>query len=86
MTEIRGSHPGGKIRAATAGLYHSHSNARSEPHLLPTPQLTEMSDPRVYMSNNFPGDADGAGLETLRTNDPERIVIPSHCGSIKQIN
>ena len=26
-------------------LHHSHSNARSEPHLLPTPQLTAMLDP-----------------------------------------
>ena len=30
----------GQIRAAAAGLHHSHSNARSKPHLEPTPQLT----------------------------------------------
>ena len=35
----------GRIGAADAGLHHSHSNARSEPHLRPTPQLTSMLDP-----------------------------------------
>ena len=37
----------GQIRAAAAGLYHSHSNARSELHLGPTPQPTVMLDPRL---------------------------------------
>ena len=36
---------GGPIRAAAAGLHHSHSHARSWPHLGPTPQLTAMPDP-----------------------------------------
>ena len=35
----------GQIRAAAAGLNHSHSNARSELHLQPTSQLMAMSDP-----------------------------------------
>ena len=35
----------GRIRAAAAGLCHSHSNARSKPHLQPTPQLTATPDP-----------------------------------------
>ena len=35
----------GQIRAVAAGLYHSHSNTRSEPRLQPTPQLMETSDP-----------------------------------------
>ena len=35
----------GQIRAAAAYLHHSHSNARSEPHLQPTQQLTVMPDP-----------------------------------------
>ena len=30
---------GRRIGATTAGLYHSHSNAGSEPHLRPAPQL-----------------------------------------------
>ena len=30
----------GRIGATAAGLRHSHSNARSEPHVPPTPQLT----------------------------------------------
>ena len=33
------------IRAVAAGLFHSHSNARSEPGLRATPQLTAMPDP-----------------------------------------
>ena len=34
----------GQIGALAAGLYHSHSNLGSEPHLRPTPQLTAMLD------------------------------------------
>ena len=34
------SQPRGQIRAAAAGLNHSHRNARSQPRLRPTPQLT----------------------------------------------
>ena len=37
-----GSQAGGPIGAVAAGLRHSHSNARSEPSLGPTPQLTAM--------------------------------------------
>jgi len=33
------------IGAAATGLRHSHSNAISESHLRPTPQLTATSDP-----------------------------------------
>ena len=35
----------GRIGAVASGLCHSHSNARSEPHLQPTPQFTAMLDP-----------------------------------------
>ena len=35
----------GEIGATAAGLRHSQSNTRSEPHLRPTPQLTETLDP-----------------------------------------
>ena len=35
----------GLIRAIATGLYHSHSNARSELRLQPTPQLMTMPDP-----------------------------------------
>ena len=41
-----GSHARGGITATAAGLHHSHSNLGSERHLRPTPQLTEMLDPR----------------------------------------
>ena len=41
-TEVPGL--GGPIRAVVAGLHHSHGNARSEPRLQPTPQLTTMLD------------------------------------------
>ena len=34
----------GLIRAVAASLHQSHSNARSEPRLQPTPQLTETPD------------------------------------------
>ena len=35
-----------RITAATTGLCHSHSNARSKPRLQPTPQLMAMPDPQ----------------------------------------
>ena len=35
----------GQMRAAAAGLYHSHSKAGSQPHLQPTLQLVAMPDP-----------------------------------------
>ena len=35
----------GQMGAAATGLHHSHSNAGSELHLQPTPQLTAMPDP-----------------------------------------
>ena len=41
-----GSQARGLIRAAGAGLHHSHSNTGSEPHLGPTPQLKAMPDPQ----------------------------------------
>ena len=40
-----GSQSRGWIRATAAGLCHSHSNARSEPRLWPTPQLMATSEP-----------------------------------------
>ena len=41
----RGSQARGPIGATAAGLHHSHSNAGSEWHLRPTPQLTATPDP-----------------------------------------
>ena len=35
----------GRIRAAAAGLHHSHSNNRSKAHRQPTPKLTATVDP-----------------------------------------
>ena len=40
-----GSQGRGQIRAVAAGLHHSHSNARFEPCLRPTPQFMAMLDP-----------------------------------------
>ena len=40
-----GSQARGWIRAAAAGLHHSHSNTRSEPHLHPISQPTTTLDP-----------------------------------------
>ena len=39
-----GSQARGRIRAAAAGLHHSHISARSELHLQPTPQLMAVLD------------------------------------------
>ena len=41
----RGSQPRGQIGVVAAGLHHSDSNTKSEPHLRPTPQLTATPDP-----------------------------------------
>ena len=40
-----GSQARGQVRAASAGLHYSHSNAGSEPRLRSTPQLMAMPDP-----------------------------------------
>ena len=40
-----GSQARGGIGTVAASLCHSHSNAKSEPHLSPTPQLMAMLDP-----------------------------------------
>jgi len=42
---IGGSQARGLVGATAAGLHHSHSNTRSEPHLRPTPQLMATLDP-----------------------------------------
>ena len=39
-----GSQARSQIGAEATGLCHSHSNAESEPHLQPTPELTAMPD------------------------------------------
>ena len=44
-TAYGGSQSRGPIRAVTTSLCHSHSNARSEPRLQTTPQLTAMPAP-----------------------------------------
>ena len=44
-TAYGGSQARSPIGAAAANLHHSQSNARSEPRLRPTPQLTAMPDP-----------------------------------------
>ena len=36
----------GLIGTTAAGLYHSHSNTRSEPRLRPTPQFMAKPDPQ----------------------------------------
>ena len=40
-----GSQGRGLIGVVAASLHQSHSHARSEPHLQPTPQLTAKPDP-----------------------------------------
>ena len=48
---------GGELRAAAAGLHHSHSHTGSKPHLWPTPELTAMLDPLTHWA--------GSGTEPL---------------------
>ena len=45
LAAYRGSQARGLIGAIATGLHQSHSNAGSEPHLQPTPQLTATPDP-----------------------------------------
>ena len=45
VTEYGSSQARVGIKDTTAGLHHSHSNARSEPCLQPIPQLTVTADP-----------------------------------------
>ena len=45
LVEYEGSQARGLTGATAAGLCHSHSNARYELHLRPTPQLTATPDP-----------------------------------------
>ena len=44
-TAYGGSQAGGSNQSTATGLRQSHSNARSEPRLRPTPQLMAMPDP-----------------------------------------
>ena len=44
-TAYGGSQARGGIRAVAVGLYHSHSNEGSEPHLQPMLTLVAMPDP-----------------------------------------
>ena len=44
-TSYGGYQAKGQMGAVAAGLYHCHSNARSEPHLQPTPQLMATLNP-----------------------------------------
>ena len=44
-TAYGGSQARGLIGAVGTGLLHSHSNAKSEPHLRPIPQLTATPNP-----------------------------------------
>ena len=45
LVAYAGSQARSLIRATAASLHHSHSHARSEPHLQTTPQLMAMRDP-----------------------------------------
>ena len=45
LTVYGGSQARSRIRAVATGLRHSHSHAKSEPCLQPTPQLRVMPDP-----------------------------------------
>ena len=68
-----GSQARGQIRATASSLYHSHSNAGSEPHLQPPPQLMATPDPwpteQVQEPNpHLHGYQSGSGLLLLSHN------------------
>jgi len=46
MAAYGGSQARGLMAAVATGPHQSHSNAGSEPHLLPTPRFTAMPDPQ----------------------------------------
>ena len=61
------------IKAATAGLHHSHSSARSEPHLRSTPQLMATPDPRPTEQ--------GQGWNLCPHGYPSSLLPLSHSGN-----
>ena len=62
----------GRRGAVAAGLHHSHSNAGSELHLRPTPQLMAMPDPYNPLSEG----RDGTGNLMVPSG------IPFHCATM----
>ena len=68
----------GRIRATAAGLYHSHSNAGSEPHLRPTPQPTAALDPSLVCSLNHSSQQCPIlnPLSEARDQTPSCLLIP----------
>ena len=71
-----GSHARGQIRAAAAGLHHSHSNAGSKPHSQPAPQLMAMPD-RLLTHRVRPGIGPTSSqiLVGFITTEPQRELL-----------
>ena len=61
-----GSQARSLIGAVAAGLCHSHINARSEPHLRPTPQLTETPGRELLAEEIFKKNVEGDCLASLK--------------------
>ena len=65
-----GSQARGPIGAVAASLYHSHSKARSEPHLQTTPQLTATLDPNLLSKARDQTASSWICLSGLLTTEP----------------
>ena len=60
-----GSQARGQIRAAVAGLHHSHSNAGSKPHLWPIPQFKATLDPQPALRPGIEPTSSGILVEFI---------------------
>ena len=71
----------GRIRAAAAGLCHSHSHTGSKPHLWPTPQLVPTPDPEFTKwglgSNPHPKDTSRAPNLLNHSGNSESLFTPT---------
>ena len=67
-----GSQARGPIRAESASLHHSHSNAGSKPHLRPAPQLMAVPDPLPTEQGQRSNPRPHGCPSDLRTTEPRR--------------
>ena len=66
------------IRAVATGLHHSHSNAKSEPHLRPIPQLMAMLDPQPTEQGQGSNPKPHGSQLDLLTSEPQRELLGTY--------